>query len=122
MQSYILLGVAIITTVLSQLLFKQGMLFLGGINFSFSNLLTLLVNVVKNPFLLFGLFFYGISFFLWLMVISKIKLSIAYPLTSLNFVLVILASYFLFGEKLSPPQYISITLIIIGILTLAYQK
>lgn len=122
MQSYILLGIAIITAVISQLLFKRGMVALGGINFSLTNLLTLVINVIRNPFLLTGLFFYGISFLLWLIVISKVKLSIAYPLTSLNFVLVILASYFFFGEKLSIAQYVSIALIIVGILALAYQK
>ena len=119
MQSYILLGIAIITTVLSQLLFKKGMLMLGGINFSFANMATLTINVLKNPFLLTGLFFYGLSFLLWLIVLSKMKLSIAYPITSINFILVITASYFLFGERLSNMQYFSILIIIIGVISLA---
>lgn len=119
MQSYILLGVAIITTVLSQLLFKQGMIMLGSINFSFANIISLIINVLKNPYLLTGLFFYGLSFLLWLMVLSKMKLSIVYPITSINFVLVILASYFLFGERLSGMQYISILIIILGVIALA---
>lgn len=119
MQSYILLGIAIITTVLSQLLFKQGMLILGGINFSLSNILSLIASTLKNPFLLSGLVFYGISFLLWLLVLSKMKLSIAYPITSLNFVLAIIASYFLFGERISPIQFIGIFLIIIGVIALA---
>jgi multidrug transporter EmrE-like cation transporter len=119
MQSYILLGVAIITTVLSQLLFKQGMLMLGNINFSLTNTLSLAINVVRNPYLLTGLFFYGASFLLWLIVLSKLKLSLVYPITSLNFVLVILASYFLFGERLSAFQYSGILIIIIGVIILA---
>lgn len=119
MQGYILLGIAIITTVLSQLLFKQGMLVLGNINFSLPNLLSLSINVLRNPFLLTGLFFYGISFLLWLIVLSKMKLSVVYPITSINFVLVILASYFLFGERLSSMQYAGILIIILGVITLA---
>lgn len=122
MNSYIILGIAIVTTVLSQLFFKQGMLLLGNINFTIANIWFLIVSIFKNVFLLVGLFFYGISFILWLIVISKVKLSIAYPLTSLNFLLVVIASYFLFGEKLSTLQYISILLIIIGTITLTYQK
>jgi len=119
MQSYILLGIAIITTVLSQLLFKKGMIMLGGINFSLANTLALVINVLKNPYLLSGLFFYGVSFLLWLIVLSKLKLSLVYPITSINFVLVIIASYFLFGEKLSNMQYVSILIIIIGVVSLA---
>ena len=119
MQSYILLGIAIITTVLSQLLFKQGMTMLGSINFSLANMLSLAISVIKNPYLLTGLFFYGVSFLLWLIVLSKLKLSIVYPITSVNFILVIIASYFLFGERLSNMQYISILIIILGVVSLA---
>ena len=119
MQSYILLSIAIVTTVLSQLLFKQGMLVLGGINFSFSNIFSLVISTLKNPFLFTGLVFYGISFLLWLLVLSKMKLSIAYPITSLNFVLAIIASYYLFGERLSPGQYFGIVLITLGVIALA---
>lgn len=117
-QNYILLGVAIITTVLSQLLFKHGVLTLGELNFSISNLFSLLINILKNPFLLTGLFFYGISFLIWLFVLSRMNLSLVYPITSLNFVLVIVASYFLFGEKLSLFQYFSVFLIILGVILL----
>lgn len=119
MQSYILLGIAIITTVLSQLLFKQGMVILGGINFSLSNIFSLFLSILKSPHLLIGLFFYGISFLLWLIVLSKMKLSLVYPITSMNFVLVTIASYYLFGEKLSPFQMGGILFIIIGVMTLS---
>lgn len=119
MQSYIILGIAIITTVSSQLLFKKGMTMIGGVNFSLSNIISLIINVLKNPYLLTGLFFYGASFLLWLIVLSKLKLSIVYPITSINFVLVILASYFLFGERLSIFQYLGFIIIIIGVIILA---
>lgn len=119
MQSYILLFVAIITTVLSQLLFKQGMLMTGSLNLTFSNIGLLLVSIIKNHYLLFGVFFYGVSFILWLLVLSKMKLSIAYPITSLNFVLAIIASYYLFGERISQTQYAGIAFIIIGVVVLS---
>jgi len=119
MQAYILLGVAILTAVLSQLLFKHGVSALGDVRFSLSGIGLIIANVFRNPFLLTGLFFYGISFILWLFVLMKIKLSIAYPFTSLNFVLVIIASYYLFGEKLSVFQYCGIILITIGVFALS---
>ncbi len=119
MQSYILLGIATVTTVLSQLLFKQGMIVVGSVNFSFANMAALIMNVIKSPYLLIGLFFYGVSFLLWLLVLSKLKISVVYPITSINFVLVLVASYFLFGEKLSIFQYLGILIIITGVLILA---
>lgn len=119
MQGYILLGVAILTAVLSQLLFKQGVSELGSMRFSASNVGLLIANVFRNPFLLTGLFFYSISFIFWLFVLSKMKLSVVYPITSLNFILVAIASYLLYDEKLSITQYGGILLIILGIVFLA---
>jgi multidrug transporter EmrE-like cation transporter len=118
-QGYIILAVAILNTVLSQLLFKKGILQIGDIHFSVSNIGLMMTNVFRNPYLLTGMFFYGVSFILWLFVLAKMKLSVAYPITSLNFVLVIVASFYLFGEKLSLLQYASIGLIIIGVVFLA---
>lgn len=119
MQIVIIFSVAILTTAASQLLFKKGMLASGNMNFSLSNIFSLIKYVISNPFLLVGLFFYVISFLLWLFVLSKLKLSQAYPITSINFVLVLIASYYFFGEKLSLFQYSGILLIIIGVFALS---
>jgi drug/metabolite transporter (DMT)-like permease len=119
MQVYILLGISIITTVLSQLLFKKGMLLVGNVDFSIRNIFFLIKQISINPFLIAGIFLYGISFILWLLVLSKLKLSVVYPITSLNFILVVAMSYFIFSEKLAMPQYGGIALIIIGIILLA---
>jgi len=119
MQLIIIFAAAILTAVTSQLLFKRGMVDLAGISFSLKNVYLLVKHVFSNPFLLGGLVSYGVSFLLWLFVISKIKLSVAYPITSLNFVLVIIASYYFFDEKLSSFQYVGILLIIVGIFALA---
>jgi drug/metabolite transporter (DMT)-like permease len=119
MQSFILLGVSIIATVLSQLLFKKGMVLAGDINFSLKNILFLIKYIITNPFLLSGIFLYGVSFILWLMVLSRLKLSMVYPITSLNFILVVAASYFIYNEQLTALQYGGIFLIITGIVLLA---
>jgi drug/metabolite transporter (DMT)-like permease len=119
MQGFILLGVSIITTVLSQLLFKKEMLKIGNVDFSFRNIEFLIRQMVVSPLLLTGILLYGISFLLWLMVLSKIKLSIVYPITAMNFILVITASYFLYNEKLTTIQYGGAVLIITGVFLLA---
>lgn len=119
MQISIIFSIAILTTVVSQLLFKKGMLGLADMNFSLNNIYALIKHVFYNPFLLSGLFFYAVSFLLWLFVLSKLKLSQAYPITSINFVLVLIASYYFFGEKLSLFQYFGILLIIIGVFALS---
>lgn len=120
MQNILIVGIAIITAVMSQLLFKKGMLAMGGeIGLSVQSIFQMVLNIFKNPYIMTGIFLYGLSFITWLVVLSRVKLSFVYPMTSLNFVLVILASYYLFGERLSAPQIGAIMIIIIGVILLA---
>ena len=118
-QVVIIFSVAVLTAVASQLLFKRGMFALANMSFSLDNMYILIKHVLTNPFLLGGLFFYGISFLLWLFILAKVKLSVAYPITSMNFVLVLIASYYFFGEKLSLFQYVGILFIIVGVFALS---
>jgi multidrug transporter EmrE-like cation transporter len=119
MQLFIIFSVAIITAVTSQLLFKKGVSLFVFNKFSLNEILLLIKYIFSNWFLLGGIFFYGISFLLWIIVLSKTKLSFAYPITSINFILVVIASYYLFGEKLILFQYLGIVLIILGVFFLS---
>ena len=58
---------------------------------------------------------YALSTLLWIMVLRNIALAKAYPFFALGFVLVPLASYFLFNETLSNVQMLGIGLITAGI-------
>ena len=118
-QSFLLLGIAIITTAAAHLLLKKGMLIVGELNFSLSNLSNLFLQLFQNIYLLLGLISFGTAFFFWLFVLSKVQLSIAYPIiTSLNFCLVILGSWFFFKEELSLLQIMGVGLIVFGIFLL----
>jgi len=119
MQIYIILFFAVITAVISQLLFKKGASSMNLVNFHLDQFYYFFISILKNPSILFGLISYGVSFILWIVVLSRMKLSIAYPITSMNFVLVILASYYFFGEKISFIQIGGIILILVGVLALA---
>lgn len=119
MQTFLIFALAVLTAVASQLLFKKGMADLAGMDFSISNMLVLLKHVLSSRFLLGGMFLFAASFVCWLFVLAKMKLSVAYPITSLNFVLVLIASYYFFGEKLSLLQYGGIALIIFGVIALS---
>jgi multidrug transporter EmrE-like cation transporter len=108
-----------LSTVAAQLCLKKGVLTLGSINFSINNFLGLIPRIFQNIWLLGGLFLYGISFILWLFVISKIKLNTAYPIaTSLNFSLVVIFSWFFLKEQMLPIQILGIAVIIFGIFLL----
>jgi len=119
-QGYLFLAISICITVSAQLLIKRGVLSLGDLDFSISNVFNLIPKIAQNIWLLSGLFLFAVSFFLWLFIISRLKLSIAYPIsTSLSFCFIILASWFIFKEQLLPIQILGIIIIIVGIFLVA---
>ncbi|MDF2634275.1 MAG: protein of unknown function transrane [Pelosinus sp.] len=59
-----------------------------------------LLEKIKFPIVL-GLFLYGISTILWIMALKRVELSYAYPMVSLGYIFVFIASYFIFHEPLN---------------------
>lgn len=62
-----------------------------------------------------GVLFYALGFGLWLIVLSKLPLSNAYPVLALNFVFVLIGSTFILGEPLTTAKVIGVSLIVIGV-------
>ena len=61
-----------------------------------------LLNILKfmaRPWVLAGLLLYVISAFTWLLLISRVRLSVAYPMMSMSYVLVTLLSVLILREK-----------------------
>ncbi|HWR42346.1 EamA family transporter [Sporomusa sp.] len=66
-----------------------------------------------------GLALYGVSTLLWIYALRTVELSYAYPLISLGYVLVFIASYFLFHEAIGPLRLGGLALILSGIALVA---
>jgi multidrug transporter EmrE-like cation transporter len=66
-----------------------------------------------------GLSFYGVSVVLWLGALSRVPVSVAYPMLSAGYVVNAVAAAFLFGEALSLSKTVGIVLIIAGVIVLA---
>lgn len=62
-----------------------------------------------------GLLLYGSSAFIWIYVLSKLPLSVAYPMVGLSFVVVLLLSVFVLGETVRLVQLSGCGLILLGI-------
>lgn len=85
----------------------------GGISLSAA------AHLVRAPPLWAGLACYGVSVFLWVGALSRVPVSIAYPLLSIGYVVNAFAAAALFGEVLSATKLAGIGLIIAGVLLLA---
>ena len=77
-----------------------------------------LLEKIKWPIVL-GLFLYGVSTILWIMALKKVELSYAYPMVSLGYVFVFIASYFMFNESINGLRMGGAVLIMAGIVLVA---
>lgn len=76
-------------------------------------------DVFTNIGVLSGLFVYFASALVWLIVLSKVEVSLAYPFVSLGLVLTAVMGHVLFGEALSTQRIIGIMLVCVGVAVLA---
>ena len=74
-----------------------------------------LIQVIFSPQVLIGLLAYALSSIIWLVVLTRLPLSVAYPFGALSYVLVVLTSAML-GEQISISRLIGVSLIISGII------
>lgn len=75
-----------------------------------------------------GLLFSGLGYCmlilrggLWIIVLKKMPLSIAYPIMSIAYVIIPILSYFVFGERLSPLKIFACLVILIGVIITAQK-
>lgn len=119
-KSILLILLSIGIAVGGQMLLKIGMNKIGPINInSASSLGHLFSGIFKSPVVLAGLFLYVISAALWLIVISTVDLSFAYPFIGLTYVLILIVSKFVLKEDVNPIRWIGTAIITIGVIVIS---
>lgn len=111
--------VSISLAVVGQVLMKLGVNHIGGLTLDRGTIVSTVTRVFSNPPILVGLAFYGTSAFLWLIAISKLPLSVAYPMVAITYVVVPVFSIVFLGERLVPGRIGAMGIIVLGILLLA---
>lgn len=103
----------------AQLLLKTGAQRISDIAFTLSNFIPISIQTISNPFILLGFFCYGISVIIWIGVLSRVDVSVAYPMLSLGYVFNAIMAHYLFNETLSLTQISGILIILLGVYLLA---
>ncbi|XPV77582.1 MAG: EamA family transporter [Desulfovibrio sp.] len=108
---YLLVLFSVSMTTMGQIFQKLGA---GRITDSMSEGKSVLAAAC-NLYIFFGIVALGLGAISWLLVLSRMELSMAYPLISLGYVLVAFASRYIFHEKIPPTRWIGIAIIMVGI-------
>ena len=103
----------------AQLLLKAGVKPLGALSVEASTLLATIGRVLTQLPILVGLACYVVSVGVWLIALSRVEVSLAYPMLSLGYVVNAVAAYWLFGEALGPMRCAGIAIILVGVYVVA---
>ncbi|HRY16521.1 MAG: 4-amino-4-deoxy-L-arabinose transferase [Candidatus Competibacteraceae bacterium] len=117
--SFALILTGVLLNAFAQLLLKAGTNTLGVISPTVANALPLAGSIATNPHFLGGFACYGVSVLVWIVALSRVPVSIAYPMLSIGYVVNALAAGYLFGEALTGGRWLGIGFIIIGVVLLA---
>ena len=103
----------------AQLLLKAGTNRIGEIAFSLDNLVPIGARIASSPPILAGLACYVVSVGVWILALSRVPVSIAYPMLSLGYIVNALAAWWLFGESLTAQKLVGIGFIVVGVYLVA---
>jgi multidrug transporter EmrE-like cation transporter len=115
--SLVLAGVLLNAT--AQLLLKAGTNRVGEFAYSIANLVPIGSKLALSPYIAGGLACYVVSVVVWILALSRVPVSVAYPMLSIGYVVNALAAWALFGESLGAQKMVGIAFIIAGVFLVA---
>lgn len=119
MKQLILLLVTVSLNVLGQLMMKRGMSSVGAISGDLSIMVQSIAKAFLNPYVVAGVAAYGFSSIFWLVLLSRVDLSYAYPALSLGYVLITLVSAIFLGEQVSALRWAGVFVICVGVIMIS---
>jgi multidrug transporter EmrE-like cation transporter len=106
---------SVLLNAFAQILLKKGMMSIGHFEFSLAQMLPMVGKVSTNLFILLGLICCVISVGIWILVLSRVEVSFAYPFLSIGYIVTAAIGYLAFGENLSDYRIAGILVICIGV-------
>jgi len=106
--SFSLILVGVLLNAAAQLLLKAG-----------TNAMPLGLRLAMEPHILAGLACYVVSVVVWIVALSRVPVSIAYPMLSIGYVVNAIAAWYLLGEAVTPMRLVGIGIIVLGVFIVA---
>ena len=113
------LFLSILFSVAGQIFLKLGAIKLAKI--SATNIVNRIIEIFFTPELILGLGFYGFGAIAYILLLTKVDLSMAAPAVSLVYVFSVLLGYFLFNETIPISRIIGLGCIIFGVVLITWK-
>jgi drug/metabolite transporter (DMT)-like permease len=119
---YALILLSVLLAAVAQLTLKHGMIQVtsrGAVPLDMGDPVETFRRVVTNVSVLGGLSMFVLSAGVWLVVLSRVSLSFAYPFASLTYVLILLFDRFVLGDQVYALRWAGVALIVLGIVLIS---
>ena len=103
----------------AQLLLKAGTNAVGAIHLTADNWFPTGVKLATQLPIIGGLSCYVLSVLVWIIGLSRVDVTVAYPLLSLGYIINAIGAWYFLGEAVSLHRILAIVIIIIGVALLA---
>lgn len=117
--SFSLVLTGVLLNAAAQLLLKTGTNAVGHFEFHLDNVIPVALKLAFEPHIMGGMACYACSLVVWIMALSRVPVSIAYPMLSIGYVVNALVAHYWFGEALAMQKMLGIGFIIIGVVLVA---
>ncbi|MBF2004281.1 MAG: EamA family transporter [Chlorogloeopsis fritschii C42_A2020_084] len=119
-QEFVLLLMSVLASVAGQFFLKAGALKLGRVNVA--NTINHILSIVTIPELLLGLTCYALGALAYILLLTRVNLSVAGPSISLVYVFSVLLGYFIFREAIPLVRLAGLSFIVLGVILVVWQK
>lgn len=119
MKSIPLILFSISLAIMGQMFLKMGMDKIGRVGLS--QLSSSLAKMATSPVIIIGLIFYATAAVLWMVVLSQVNLSYAYPFLGLTYVAMLFLTKYFFNEFIPSWRWVGTAIIFLGVLISAKQ-
>jgi len=108
-----------VLVVVAQLMLRHGAIKLATPILSVG----IVVEAVQSAWIMSGLALHGISFFLYVVILSRLRLNVIYPIaTGASLVLITILSVIILKEKLAAVQVVGISIIMVGMVLVFVER
>jgi drug/metabolite transporter (DMT)-like permease len=117
--SFGLIFTGVMLNAAAQILMKTGTNAIGYFEFSIENILPIGWKLATELHIVGALFCYALSVVIWILALSRVPVSIAFPMLSMAYVVNAVAAWYLLGEAFNPTKLIGMGVIILGVIIIS---
>ena len=117
--SFGLIFTGVMLNAAAQILMKAGTNAIGHFEFSVENIAPIGWKLATEWHIIVALCCYALSVVIWILALSRVPVSIAFPMLSMAYVVNALAAWYLLGEAFSPTKLVGMGVIILGVIIIS---